>query len=245
MIKIAICDDCPDDLKQTEKMVQISAQRIIGNEISIECFASPNALLEKKQDFHLFFLDILMPAFDGIQLGAMIREDNTQAVIIYTTSAPDFALDAFSVRAFGYLLKPFKQETLDQTLEDAIARIQFEQHRFLPVKTKSGLTTVSFHAILYIEYTNHRIYVHTLDRKVLVSTWSKLPFDQLAQPVSSDPCFIKPHISFLINMRHITALRQDHTFKMRDGVIVPIAKSVYKDVKNKYLQFLVTLAEGE
>ena len=57
-------------------------------------------------------LDINMPEIDGITLAARIKEIYPQTAIVFLTAYKEYALDAYSVRPAGYLLKPVPLEKL-------------------------------------------------------------------------------------------------------------------------------------
>ena len=64
------------------------------------------------------FLDIRLRGMLGIELAKEIKEIRSETRIIFCSAYTEYALDAFSVHAVGYLLKPITkakiQETLDQ-----------------------------------------------------------------------------------------------------------------------------------
>jgi two-component system LytT family response regulator len=62
----------------------------------------------------LVFLDIQMPAKTGFEL---LEELSFVPKIIFTTAYDEYALKAFEVNAFDYLLKPIEQERLDDCLQ--------------------------------------------------------------------------------------------------------------------------------
>lgn len=64
-------------------------------------------------------LDIDMPGMNGLGLAAAIREKWPDMPIIFLTGYSQYALDAFSVHASGYLLKPVKKEKLAAELVHA------------------------------------------------------------------------------------------------------------------------------
>jgi len=65
----------------------------------------------------LAFLDIRMPEEDGLQLAASL--DGHNPLIIFTTAVTTRALEAFSVKAVDYLLKPVEPDRLEAALERA------------------------------------------------------------------------------------------------------------------------------
>jgi two-component system LytT family response regulator len=78
--------------------------------------AAVAAIAEQKPD--LVFLDVQMPGADGFDVVAGIPPDNMPRVI-FVTAHDRFALQAFEVHAFDYLLKPFSEERLRMALERA------------------------------------------------------------------------------------------------------------------------------
>jgi len=54
----------------------------------------------------IIFLDINMPKLDGMALGKIISHFPKQSLIIFITAHKDFAVDAFEMQAYDYILKP-------------------------------------------------------------------------------------------------------------------------------------------
>lgn len=61
----------------------------------------------------LAFLDIHMPEMDGLSLAARIKERWPDVAVIFVTCHAQHAVDAFAVRASGYLLKPVTRQMLE------------------------------------------------------------------------------------------------------------------------------------
>ena len=64
------------------------------------------------------FLDIKLGDMLGIDLARQIRDVCPQARVVFTTGYSDFALDAFDVRAVGYLLKPITKEKVCSVISE-------------------------------------------------------------------------------------------------------------------------------
>lgn len=62
----------------------------------------------------LIFLDIQMPAKTGFDL---LEEISFVPKVVFTTAYDEYALKAFEVNAFDYLLKPIEQERLNETVK--------------------------------------------------------------------------------------------------------------------------------
>ncbi|MDR2543820.1 MAG: response regulator [Treponema sp.] len=84
-IRILVVDDDNDVLDYFKE---------ISNEFKIHCSIATNAieaiqLIEKNEDYHLYFIDWKMPGIDGIELSAMIkaRSESEKSIVIMITSA--------------------------------------------------------------------------------------------------------------------------------------------------------------
>lgn len=74
------------------------------------------AIRQSKPD--LLFLDVQMPGMDGF---AVVRalEPAPMPRIVFVTAHDQYAIQAFDVHAFGYLLKPFDEARFTRVLDDA------------------------------------------------------------------------------------------------------------------------------
>lgn len=93
-------------------------------EVIAECNNADNAL--KKIDVlkpDLIFLDIQMPGKDGFGL---LEEISFVPHVIFTTAYDEYAIKAFEVNAFDYLLKPIEQNRLAETI-DKLNKIKEEE----------------------------------------------------------------------------------------------------------------------
>ena len=71
---------------------------------------------ENKPD--IIFLDINMPKLDGMALGKIINHFPKHSLIIFITAHKDYAVDAFEIQAYDYILKPYSEERIVSTLKN-------------------------------------------------------------------------------------------------------------------------------
>ncbi len=88
-------------------------------EVAGECESGTEAVEAMRRDMpHLLFLDIQMPGLDGFGvLDALDRE--RFPVVVFVTAYDAYALKAFEVHAFDYLLKPFDRKRFHEVLKRA------------------------------------------------------------------------------------------------------------------------------
>ena len=126
-MNLLIADDENLELKVLEKTVK----KYFVDELEI--FASSNGRKasqicdEGKPDIAL--LDIEMPGMNGIELAKYIKEKYAECIIIFITAYDrfDYAIEAMHIKAFDYLLKPWKEERLCELINTAIENVRSMQ----------------------------------------------------------------------------------------------------------------------
>jgi DNA-binding LytR/AlgR family response regulator len=67
------------------------------------------------------FLDINMPGLSGIELAAVLTNFASRPAVVFVTAHDDRAVAAFDVGAVDYLLKPIRQDRLDEAVRRVLA----------------------------------------------------------------------------------------------------------------------------
>ncbi len=163
-----------------------------------------------------------------------IRERNEAAEILFLTSSPEYALDAFDVAACGYLLKPVDKAKFNKALLAAAYRLTQPKNPCLLLKTKDGIRKILFRELVMVESFNH-------DRVCTLTDGSKaVTADTLAslmERLSDDPRFFSPHRAYIINLEHIAALNAASVL-LATGQQIPVARASYTALKQAYMDYL-------
>ena len=121
MLRIGICDDNREDIDRIKGLaVRFSAEHP-EMPMQIRVYDLPYDLLddiEKTGGFDLYLLDVVMPHMTGVDLARRIRERKERAEILFLTVSREYAVDAFSVKASGYLIKPVRKADFDEAVLD-------------------------------------------------------------------------------------------------------------------------------
>ena len=67
--------------------------------------------------YDAIFLDIQMPGLTGLDAAALVRAGSSPPAIVFVTAHAEYAVEAFAVEAFDYLLKPVDPERLARVVE--------------------------------------------------------------------------------------------------------------------------------
>lgn len=77
-------------------------------------------LAEENNSLDYAFLDIRMRGMNGLELARQIKTVHPQTVLIFCTAYTEYAFDAVSLFAKGYLMKPISAEDIIRTLDEMV-----------------------------------------------------------------------------------------------------------------------------
>ena len=117
-MNILVNDDEP---LQLEELVNILSQ--IRPNADIFPYTWPDDALEaaRQHPIDIAFLDIQTGGMNGLQLAVELKKVKPDIHIIFVTGYSQYAVEAFSIHATGYLLKPVTEEAVDVYKRQAYA----------------------------------------------------------------------------------------------------------------------------
>ena len=232
LLKIAVCDDEPADLKQiTEPTGKILQDASIQYQITE--YASAKALLADIQrgvQFQLLLLDVMMDEMDGIALAAELRRLENKAVIIFISINREMALQGYEVSAVRYLAKPVNPHKLQEALLYCCTILQEKKEILLP--TEQGQCRISCADILYLEaFERGTRFILTNE-----SVCSRAKFNE-AEELLPHSAFLRCHRAYMVNLAGIKFIRP-YEFVLKNGQCVPISRGRYAEVHKKLVDYL-------
>lgn len=235
-MKIAICDD---DKQLTDDMVHIMQN--INSSIDIQVFHQPHQLLAQELCYDVLFLDIDMPDMNGIEVGNHIRKQHKTLPIVYLTNMPNYRSMAFGVHAFDYIEKPITIEKVQHILDDLKAyKTESIVVPSVSFHSKEGILQLGVNEILYFEFQNRHVYLHTA-----VQTYTLLTNLYKIRDRMQNYAFATPHKSFCINLEHVRQVKGYDIF-MSDQTIIPLSQKKSSEFrKDLHLYLSQCLHEGE
>ena len=147
-MRIAIVDDAEQERNQLrEKLETQLEQDSIYTDITEFDNGAAFLTAAREEAFAAVFLDIYMQGKNGIETAKELRQFDTDCMLVITTTSEDHALEGFRVRAMHYLVKPYTEEELQQTVAEMLQRIG-RPDQYLTVKTVNGTMNLRFQNIL-------------------------------------------------------------------------------------------------
>jgi len=203
MIKIAICDDNREELSKTRRNCMAYAAKHPEYEITISTFEDAGSVLsyiEIQGGFDIMILDIYMPNLTGMELAGALREREDVCEIIFLTTSTTHAIEAFTLNATHYLLKPYTLVQFDSALSKAFAQLVKRKQAVITLKSPLGIHKVLFTDLLYAETEKHMQIVHLADGPILQVRMTSI---ELYERLSHDARFFKCGSTYILNLEKI------------------------------------------
>jgi two-component system, LytTR family, response regulator len=169
--------------------------------------------LAEKVRYDVVFLDIELPGMTGIEVARLVLERRERPAVVFVTAHERYAVDAFAVEAFDYLVKPVEPERLARVVE----RLAQDRRRAAPAVEKipvvsagGAKTLLDYEAVHWVEADGDYSRVHTYDRSYL-STSSLRELEELLPKAR----FVRIHRSHVVNLAKVAAVRRSGPDRLR------------------------------
>jgi DNA-binding LytR/AlgR family response regulator len=183
-------------------------------EIVGEAAAAGEALaLAEKVRYDVVFLDVEMPGLTGLEAARLILDRSERPAVVFVTAHERYAVDAFAVEAFDYLVKPVDPERLARLvdrLRQARRREPGAVEKVAVVSAGGSKTLLDYDAIHWIAADGDYSRVHTYDRAYLATA----PLRELEGLLPSNR-FARIHRSHLVNLTKVAAVKRAGSDRIR------------------------------
>ena len=236
MIRICICDDQKEGLA----ILQNYGNRFRKNHpelpIQIDCFSASYDLLEAVENlggYDIYLLDVILPDLNGIEVAHWLRDRGGRAEIVFLTTSREYAVEAFEVKAAGYLVKPIEEKDFIRELTDCIGKLTPADDPAILVKTGKLLRKVLVREIVTVESFNHNCVCILSDGTSLEATATLASLREQLDPY---PSIFSPHRSYHVNFDYVSGLTISE-LSLTDGRRIPISRRIYAPLKAAYLDY--------
>ena len=127
-IRVLVADDeIPARGELKYELATIPGVQIVG-----ECKNGKEVLdfLNVHPNVDILFLDIEMPFMNGLECAKEIKRIDYPVKIVFATGYSQFAVQAFDLEAFDYILKPYDEKRIQRTIKRYADSLELrENHR--------------------------------------------------------------------------------------------------------------------
>lgn len=228
-LQIAICDDHADARSHVRRLLE-KYMDMNDHLVKIDEFCSAEEFLATKvEDYSLVLMDIYMAQLSGMDAARQLYQRSPATKVIFCSSSAEFGVESYEVDAFGYLLKPAKEEQLFKVLE-RFFRVH-TQLKTITVKVDRIEETIYVKDILWVEANRNNCIVHTKNRDYV----TRASFSQFCEKFPKQD-FVKPIRYALVALQAVTAIPAE-TIKLSNGEEIPVARDSRAAVKKVYMDF--------
>ena len=248
--KVLIVDDERLSRRRIRRLLTLEPKcEVIG-----ECANGAEAVSTLAQTHpDILFLDVQMPELDGFQVIQALTQ--VKPLIIFTSAYDEYALRAFEVHAFDYLLKPFDGRRFRESVQRAMARVAQERSGAtdlrmyalfenlskprrspdrIAVRNNGRVVFVKLEDIDWIEASDNYVCLHCgRDTHIVRETMSEL--ESRLDPAQ----FLRVHRSSIVNLDRIKELqpwfRGDYRVILRDGTELTLTKNHREKLESRLL----------
>ena len=189
----------------------------------------------------VIFLDISMPDMNGISLGKIVTKMYPNMKIVFITAYKDYAVDAFEIKAFDYLLKPYSETRIRNLLKslvnretEVISSIKNSNLKKITVNIDERLYVISLNDVDYIEASEKETLIFSNQKKYI----SKIKISKWEEMLKGYN-FYRCHRSFIINLDKITEIEQwfnsSWIIKIKNyTTAIPVSRNNIRELKELF-----------
>ena len=222
-----------DDEPLAREGLRIRLGKIPNVEVVAETGRALGAVdLLRRDDVDVAYLDIQMPELDGFGVLAQLDRKALPAIVFVTAHA-DAALKAFRAGALDYLVKPYDDETLRESVERArsyVAMARSTQQTVtanylttLSVRHRGTLRFLAVTSIDWIESSGDVVRLHA-GREQYDYQSSMRELEQSLDPVQ----FVRIHRTAIVATRMVAGFEPysagEHLVVLKSGLKLPMSR---------------------
>lgn len=240
-----------DDERPARAELRYMLEPLVSNAMIFEARHGQEALDQIiAHPIDVVFLDINMPGVDGLAVAQAISEKPGKSpLIVFATAYDAHALRAFDLAAMDYLVKPFEEKRLAQTLVRVREALQQQEAQdnvraFLrerrPKLTKlwaerddKSARLIDFDEIVWISAESRQTHLHTTSekftlRQTLRELTERLPAEQ----------FARIHKAYIVNLNQIGAIEPfasgTYIVKLSNGRELPMSRQYGRTLRSRF-----------
>ena len=228
-MRIAVCDDEEIFQQQLRTMIDKICNSM---DVIIDVFSEGHKLLERfdKTPYDILFLDIEMPAMDGLTLAKKLRERSEEVFLVFLTSHVEYALEGYEVNALRYLTKPIKEDKLREVLKYVLEKNSMK--RQLMIRSEGEELCLGVSDIRYLEAQNQYLMIHTKQEDHLI----RASLGDYEEQLKNDG-FFRIHRSFLVSLSCVKKISGSDVI-LDNNKVLPISRSNIKPLKEALYTYL-------
>ena len=245
-LRVLVVDDEPLARERLSHLVEeLPAVELAG----VAASGEEALLLAGRLRPEVVLLDIRMPGMDGLETAHHLARMPEPPAVIFTTAFDQHALAAFDAQAAGYLLKPVRQDKLQEALERARRPTRAQLARIaegtggartriaegtggartrIAVRARDELRLIPVEDIVcFIAEQKYTTLRHLAGEELIEESLRSLE-EEFAER------FVRVHRNSLVAVAHIEGIERDddghQSVRLRGGAMLPVSRRLATEV---------------
>ena len=174
----------------------------------MECYCDGEEIvIHSSEAFDVIFMDIDMERMGGMEAARLIREQDSQVILVFVTNMAGYAIEGYSVQALDFLVKPVSDLRMEEELNKIRMILKKRNPGKLALKAWDNVYQVPVSSVLYMEVYGRKLRVHQKERMIEVNSTINY-FENLLK----EQAFFRCHHGYLVNMAYVSAIEGNSVF---------------------------------
>lgn len=203
-LRVAIVEDSEQDAELLASHLQRYGRE---NALEIETLHFPNAILFLQQyrgDFGVVFMDIDMPALNGMNAARSLRELDAHVLLIFVTALARFAVNGYEVDAFDFVVKPVQYNFFAAKMNRAMKKLATADRTKILIRSGERSVRIYADEVIFVDIFNHVLSFHT--QREVIATRGTI---RDALSVLQGECFAMCNKSCIVNLNCVQQVEGD------------------------------------
>ncbi|MBQ9459432.1 MAG: response regulator transcription factor [Oscillospiraceae bacterium] len=226
-MRIAVCDDEKAEIEKLRGLIFD-----MQDNYQVDTYQSGKALVDAMRqgsEYALVFLDIYMNDENGFDIAREVQAVASEMPIVFTTTSTEHAVEAFSIRALHYLVKPIRAEDITEVFS-RLGKKREARHT-LTLRIERSVNVLYQDEIIRVEGQAHRTIITCPN--TAFSIWK--PYGEISAMLDDSFLHIKKGVS--VNMRFVDKMTAQKCV-MKDGSTFLLRRDTAKENRERYYAFL-------
>lgn len=232
MYRIGICDDEKNTCADLEGMIMDFFKDSKTRYETLVWYTGEGVCDYLKQGNHIdiLFLNIELVQMSGIEVGEYIRNEmnDRRMQIIYMSGNPAYACQLFKTHPLEFMLKPIRQDAVEDVLELALDIFEGDKNRFEFQRGKDHFS-LPYGIITFFSCEGRKIRIHTPQSRIEYYGTMKELRNKLPEQ------FLVIHQSYIVNRTYVFRYTYE-SVEMMDGTVLEISRQNRRKVRREVLK---------
>ncbi|MDD6485172.1 MAG: LytTR family DNA-binding domain-containing protein [Clostridiales bacterium] len=235
MLKIAICDDNEEMLKEIENIIMDSVSQKL-EECEIIRLGSGAELADycKRIKTDCIVADIDMPGMNGFEAVREVQKIYPDIPVIFVTAHTEYAIQAYDYQPFWFVRKTHLND-LYRVMERFFIKKAIEREKIsglMQLKIKNEVTEINVNTVRFVSSYKHYIIIHDTDMGDVRLRCSIAEIEKQLDALH----FVRVQRGIIVNCRFIKKITSRDVI-LSDDSVVHISRDRLDNVRNAFQDF--------